>query len=127
MNHLRVSKRLGVGPTNVEHMSSYCAQVDGGHVHLSNYTRFERNNAPSKMGKSAYLAQDVPDAERRWLSLRYTLPSPAGRYLSVQQGFTVDLSPGPEDAASFPYPCPVGVVGSSMAEDQRSPSCAYLW
>ena len=81
-------------------------------------TLLERNTAPDGQGSSIFLAPSG--------SLQYTLPTPPAHYLFIRQGDTFQLRPGAEDAA-FPYRCPAGVVGGTLAEEQSGPACKLAW
>ena len=92
-------------------------QVDGGEVHL-NGTLFERNSAPDGGGGSIQVSRGA---------VRYSLPAPPGRWLSIRQGFTLELQAGSAEDLDFPYVCPAGVVGGSSPWEQVGPACSRMW
>jgi hypothetical protein len=87
-------------------------------VHLLNRTLLAHNSAPDGGGSAIHLAMAA--------SLRYTLPAPPGRWLSIRHGLTFDLDSGVEDL-DFPYACSGGVVGGSAPEEQMGPGCSRPW
>jgi hypothetical protein len=87
-------------------------------VRLQNQTFFERNIAQSNVGGTIHLD---PAA-----SMTYTLPAPPGRWLSVRQGTSFELTPGAVNS-DFPYACPAGVVGGPTPEEQSGPQCSRPW
>ena len=74
------------------------AQVDGGEVNLLDRTLFERNSAPDGGGASIRLSGTG--------KCGYTLPSPAGRWLSIRQGLSLQLPDGAAEDLDFPYGAP---------------------
>ena len=87
-------------------------------MQLLNKTSFEHNTAPDGGGSSIYLSFNS--------TLQYTLPAPAGRWLTIRQGDTYQLEYGAEELA-FPYLCSPGVVGGTSFADQLGPGCSGPW
>ena len=93
------------------------AQINGGTVRLQNRTLLEHNSAPQ--GSSI---------DRRPLGvLFYDLPAPPGRYLSLQQGYTLQVTVS--DIDTFPLLCEAGYVGwpNAPADEQKRPECSAPW
>ena len=92
--------------------------VENGRVHLLHGTLLEDNSAPAGHGASVYLSLAG--------SLEYTLPAPSAHYVFVRQG-KAELEPGAREDLAFPYKCPAGVVGGSLAGEQTGPGCKEPW
>ena len=87
--------------------------VEGGAIEIFNRTSFTRNAAPRGTGSSVSLLAG---------RIRYTLPAPAGRWLFVPMGETLEVDDGSIDA-DWPFECSAGLVGGSSPHEQRGPQC----
>ena len=90
--------------------------VSGGAVELANGTLFLENSCPPGQGSSILLMDTGAP------TLRYTLPTPAGRWALAPRGLVSEISPGAIDG-DFPYACAAGVLGGSAPEQMQGPQC----